>query len=175
MQKNKEPSIGHELQNETFTRIKNQYIIAGTNNSSELDSILQQEYQSTSITPILITPITNNSEDQKHEFNENFESLVNKDDSLAKLLKLKSFDILTIEEVKEIICFELFNKELKNSLIKKDHVKTTDIDDITREILYITFLQYKLIIPQNNNKKMKIKDLLQEDEVRKLINIKLKE
>ena len=34
-----------------------------------------------------------------------------------KILKLKNFDIMIFEEVKEIICCEMFDKELKNSLL----------------------------------------------------------
>ena len=162
----KDNSKVEDLESEIFTNIKNRYIITGTKNLSMLDSILESDKDQY---------IIKNTESFSHELNVNGLSLINKEDSLMKILKLKNFDIMTFEEVKEIICCEIFDKELKNSLLKKDNIDITDIDDLTREILYLNFLLYKITIRENNKKKMKIKEILHEDEIRKHTNIKLKE
>lgn len=88
----------------------------------------------------------------------------------GKLLQLKSAEQITTEDFKEIVSKQIFQHEYKEklrSLMKPTGAgrgRDTQNDEIFEELLFLTYYLNEKVIPQNNDRKEKIRENLKKDE-----------
>jgi len=95
-------------------------------------------------------------------------------DGYEKLFGLKHVDYLDTSDLLDMKAKVLFQKEFEE-IKTKEHIENSEMNNITKEILYTNFLLNEFVVPENNLRKEKVMRTNKEDDQSHLVLHRLQE